>query len=111
MGLSLLTAQKVQHIARLGNVRKIDLGSDFIAVAAAGALRPGRARRVTRPAEVSPHLVGFVILERTRMGLLLGDAHLSQHIENSFAFNFQLPGQIVDSNLAHPPFCSSGFSR
>ena len=27
-----------------------------------------------------------------------------QHVENSFAFNFQLPGEIVDSNLAHPAF-------
>jgi hypothetical protein len=38
------------------------------------------------------------------MGLLLGDANFRQDIENSFTFDFQLPGQIVDSNLTHPPF-------
>jgi hypothetical protein len=41
---------------------------------------------------MSPHFIGFVIFHRTGMGLLLGDAHLGQHIENRFAFNFQLPG-------------------
>jgi len=35
---------------------------------------------------------------------MLGDADYWKHIEYGFAFNFQLPGQIVDSNLAHPPF-------
>jgi hypothetical protein len=44
MNLRLLIAQQIQNVARLGNVRKVDLGSDFIAVAAAGALRPGRTR-------------------------------------------------------------------
>jgi len=44
MDLRLLIAQQIQNVARLGDVRKINLGSDFIAVAAAGALRPGRAR-------------------------------------------------------------------
>jgi hypothetical protein len=92
MSLGLLTAQKVQNVARLGNMRKINFGFDFVTVAAAGALCPGCARRITRLAEMSPHFVGFVILERTRMGLLLGDAHLGQYVENSFAFNFQLPG-------------------
>jgi hypothetical protein len=38
------------------------------------------------------------------MGLLLGHPDFLQDIENSLAFNFQLPGEIVDSNLAHPAF-------
>ena len=42
--LRMLVAQKVENISGLGDVRKIDLGSDFVAVVAAGALRPGGAR-------------------------------------------------------------------
>lgn len=38
------------------------------------------------------------------MGLLLGYAHFLQNIENSLALHFQFPGEIVDSNLAHPAF-------
>ena len=41
------------------------------------------------------------------MRLLLGDANFRKNVENRFAFNFQLPGQIVDSNLTHPPLISS----
>jgi hypothetical protein len=38
------------------------------------------------------------------MALLLGNPDLRKYFENRFAFNFQLSCQIVDSNLAHPPF-------
>jgi hypothetical protein len=45
------------------------------------------------------------------MGFLLGDTDFRQRIEDGFAFYFQLSGQIVDSNLAHPPLSSSELSR
>ena len=45
------------------------------------------------------------------MSLLLGDSDFRKYIENSFTLNFQLPCQIVDSNLAHPLFLSSTLSR
>jgi hypothetical protein len=45
------------------------------------------------------------------MRFFLGHANGRQRVENRPAFNFQLPGQIVDSNLTHPPFLSSGLSR
>jgi hypothetical protein len=38
------------------------------------------------------------------MRFFLGDSDFLKYVENSFAFNFQLSRQIVDSNLAHPPF-------
>jgi glyoxylase-like metal-dependent hydrolase (beta-lactamase superfamily II) len=38
------------------------------------------------------------------MALLLGDSDFGKHIENGLTFDFQLSCQIVDSNLAHPPF-------
>jgi hypothetical protein len=111
MGLSLLMAEEIQNIAGLRDMREIDLGLDFIAIAASRAMWTIGAGRLTGLVKMSPHLIGFEILERTRMGLLLGDTHLGKHIENSFAFNFQLPGQIIDSNLAHPPFAPPKFSR
>jgi hypothetical protein len=44
------------------------------------------------------------------MRLLFRNADQRQYIENCFTFDFQLPSQIVDSNLAHPPFVSSDMS-
>jgi hypothetical protein len=83
-------------------VRQIDLGLDFIGVApgARGAGGRGLGRRV----KVSPYLFGLVVLKRTGMGLFLGDSDFRKDIENSLAFDFQFPRQIVDSNLTHPPF-------
>jgi hypothetical protein len=66
---------------------------------------------LARSAEMGANFLGFVVFERTGMRLLLGDTDFGQHIENRFAFDFQLPGQIIDSNLTHPPLCSSALSR
>jgi hypothetical protein len=38
------------------------------------------------------------------MGFFLGYADVRQCVENGFAFDFQFPGKIVDSNLTHPAF-------
>ena len=38
------------------------------------------------------------------MGLLLRHPDGGKRIENGSALNFQLPSEIVDSNLAHPAF-------
>ncbi len=101
--LCLLLPKKIQNIARLGDVRKINLGFDFVTVMAGGALWLGSGVRFPLPLEVSTHLVRFVILQRTGMGLFLGDTDCCKHIENRPALDFQLSSQIVDSNLAHPP--------
>ena len=50
---------------------------------------------------------GFVLFQGTGMRFLLGDADFGQYIENGFALDFQLSGQIVDSNLTHSPLSSS----
>ncbi len=83
---------------------EVDLGLDFIAV---GARRPGRSTGTLRRAgnaETGTDFVRFMVFERTGMALLLGDSDFRKHIENGLAFDFQLSCQIVDSNLAHPPF-------
>src|SRR6202044_3289907 len=45
-----------------------------------------------------------MLLKRTGMGLLLRPPDDRKRDENGFAFNFQLPCKIVDSNLTHPAF-------
>lgn len=87
----------LQYIARLGNLRQVDLGLRLI-----GNL--GRLGRVSAlPGVVLLDLLRLVFFDGTGMCLLFGDADLRQHFENLFAFDFQLSSQIVDSNL-HPPF-------
>jgi hypothetical protein len=56
---------------------------------------------------MGPHLLCFMVFERAGVSLFLGDAYRRQHVQDGFAFNFQFPCQIVDSNLTHSPSCSS----
>jgi hypothetical protein len=93
----------LQYIARLGNVRQINLCLDFVGVAA----RTRRARwrgLCLGSTEMGPHLLCFMFLDRTGVRLFLSDANFEQNIKNRLALDFQLPGQIVNSNLTHPPF-------
>jgi hypothetical protein len=101
----------VQHIARSRNVGEIDLGLNLIAIDAAGARLFRGSLRFASGAQISAHLLRFVLFHGTGMRFLLSNAYFGKCVENSFAFDFQLPGQIVNSNLAHPPFLSSGLSR
>ncbi len=49
-----------------------------------------------------PHQVGFVIFQGTGVRFLLRDAYRGQDVKNFPALDFQLTGQIIDSNLTHP---------
>jgi hypothetical protein len=83
-------------------MREVDLGLDsFFAVSGTRSLRR-TGRRVGAAAEMSPHQFRFVIFQRTGVRLLLRNAHRGQYVKNFFALDFQLTGQIVDSNLTHP---------
>jgi hypothetical protein len=92
-------------------VRKIDLGLDLVwfDTAAAGAF-VGHLRFAGR-AEMGAYLRCLVFFDGTGVRLLLGHSNCCKCVENGSALNFQLPSQIVDSNLAHPPYLSSGLSR
>lgn len=98
---------ELQHISGLGDMRQVDLGLDSVFRASRpGGLRcrlPFRGGRL----EVRAYFFRFVVLERAGMSFLFRDAHNRQHVEYGFALNFQFPCQIVDSNLTHPPSCSS----
>jgi hypothetical protein len=106
-----LLADGIQNVARPGNMREIDLGLNSIAINAAGASVPGSALCFAGSAQVRTHLLRFVLFHGTGVRLLLRDAYFRKCVENGFTFDFQLPGQIVNSNLAHPPFHSSVLSR
>jgi len=110
--LLLLPNNRLQHVSRFRDVRKINLGPDLVwlgVTTARGRLR--RCLRLARAAEVNPNFFRFVLFERAGMGFLLSDTDFGQHIENRFALDFQLPSQIVNSNLTHPPLCSSELPR
>jgi hypothetical protein len=84
-------------------MREVDLGLDlFFAASGTRGFRRTR-RRVGSAAEMFAHQVRFVIFQRTGVRLLLCNAHRGQHVKNFLALDFQLTGQIVDSNLTHPP--------
>jgi hypothetical protein len=53
--------------------------------------------------EISAHTLGFITLERTRVGLLFGYANCRQSIQDFPALDFQFARQIIDSNFTHPP--------
>ena len=83
-------------------MREVNLSLDFVSFADCARLG-GRGLGFSGT-EVSPHLFRFVFLDRTGMRLLFSDADFDQDIKNRLALDFQFPGQIVDSNLTHPPF-------
>jgi hypothetical protein len=93
-----------QYISRPRDVRQINLGLDFFFAARGARSFARRGRRFGRAADVGAHLFCFVLLERTGMRLFLSHSDERQHVENGFALDFQLSGEIVDSNLAHPTF-------
>jgi hypothetical protein len=91
-------------------MREIDLRLESLCFGASGARGPC-ALSVAGGLKMGAHLLCFMVFKRAGMRLLLGDAHFGQHIEDCFAFYFQLSRQIVNSNLTHPPLCPSGLSR
>jgi hypothetical protein len=86
---------------------KVDLCPDFVGISAGRARAARGALRFGGSLKVGPHLHSFMFFNRTGVSLFFRDAHDGQHIENRFAFDFQLPRQIVNSNLTHPPSISS----
>lgn len=56
--------------------------------------------------EMRTYLVCLVLLQRTGVGFADAQAKFSQNIKNLPALDFQLPREIVDTNLTHPPLFS-----
>lgn len=99
----MLLADGIEHVARAGDMREINLSFDLIHRGTAGTGGSCRRMVTLRGTQISAHLLGFMLFQRAGMRLFLGHSHDRKCIENRFTFNFQLPCQIVNSNLTHPP--------
>jgi len=97
----LLGQNGLHHVANLGDVRQINLWLN--------SLRSLRRRGSAVGCPMQPllkmraDLVGFVLVNRTGVGLALGQSEFRQYIKNLTALDFHLSREIVDSNLTHPP--------
>jgi len=67
----------------------------------------GRLAAVTIDAEVLLDVLSNVLVNRAGVSLLLGHTELRQQFEYLVGFNFQLPRQLVDSNLLHIENCQA----
>ena len=85
-------------------MREIDLGLDFVALAAGAGRFGRRGLSFGSGAEMGAHFFCLVLLDRTGVRFVFGNSDFGQDIKNRLALDFQFPGQIVDSNLTHPPF-------
>jgi hypothetical protein len=84
-------------------MREVDLGLDLVfAVSSTRRSLRRTGCRIRAAAEMLSHQIRFVVFQRTGVRFLLRDTHRGQHVKNFLALDFQLTGQIVDSNLTHP---------
>ena len=98
-------AQQIRNVAGFGNMREIDLGFDLTLSSSRSATVSRRAR-CALPGKKLADTFGFVDFDRTRVRLLFRYPDFGKDIKDSFALDFQLPRQIVDSNFTHPPVFS-----
>jgi hypothetical protein len=98
LGFLLPRQNRLHHIAGLGDVGKINLGTIVLLASCA------RRRRWPRTAlKMTANLLSLMRFNGTRVSLALSQTHKFQSIENLLTLDFQLTRQIVNSNLTHPP--------
>ncbi len=108
-GLVGLLRDRFQHVSGLGDVRQVDLGLELLRLCTRTSA--GRAAAVLAVlSEVLFDALRLIHFDGAGVRLLLRDSDLHQQIENHFALDLKLPGQIVNSNLLmhsalFPPFC------
>jgi hypothetical protein len=52
-------------------------------------------------AKIAPQLLGIIVVDRAGMGQGFGDTELVQFIDDLTRLNFELPRQLIDSDLTH----------
>jgi hypothetical protein len=110
IGGGLLLLDGAERVAGARDVGEIDLGFEFFFAVLGGAGGPGGCGRgVAAGTNIFAHQFGFVVFERTGVRFLFGNADGREGVKNFPALDFQLPGQIIDSNLH--PFSLSFSSR
>jgi hypothetical protein len=101
----LLGQDRLQHIARLGDVRQIDLRNHSLTTRpcrTAGRM-PGRLRALVK---MRTNLLRFIPLQRAGVSLHAIDPEFRKNVDNRTRLHFQLACQIIDTNLTHPPLFS-----
>jgi hypothetical protein len=66
-----------------------------------GTLPPRRLLHCRFASQAPPHQHDLIVLQRTGMRLLVGDAQVRKQLEDRAGLNFQFPSQFVDANFAH----------
>ena len=66
---------------------------------------PHRQRLPTVAVKMAAHQFRYVIVHRTGMRLLLGNAELWQHLNHLMRGDLQLPGQLVYPDFTHSKDC------
>jgi len=99
----LLLEDGLERIARLGNVREVELRLEIVFVGGAALGRPLPSISAALP-EMRLHLLRFFYADRTGVGFLFGYADLQENVKNSSALDLEFSRQIINSNLVyHPP--------
>jgi hypothetical protein len=99
--LLLLGQNGLQHVAGLGDMRQINLGSNDLR--GARCLRACLARGARSMHKMGAHLVGLIVLQGTGVSFAGGQAKFCKHVKNLLALDLQLARENIDSNLTHQP--------
>jgi hypothetical protein len=101
------------NIARLGDMRQVNLGLEFLGrgrwtgAAASAAAGLGILRKIPL------YTLRFIHFNRAGVRFLFRYTDLDENVEDLFALYLKFPRQIIDSNLRHaallPPYCAVGY--
>jgi hypothetical protein len=90
-------------------VRQVNLGADLISTSTS-VPRLFSGSRLGVGHKVLPDFLRLINFDGTGMGLLFSDADGGKQIQDFLALDFQLSGEVVNSNLLlHPPCISPKF--
>jgi hypothetical protein len=92
-----LLRNRFQDVARLGDVRQVNLGLELFLSRIRSPTRCASCFAVFRV--VLPHELRFVHLDGAGVRLLLRDPNHGEDLEYHLCFNFELSRQIVNTNL------------
>jgi hypothetical protein len=75
----------------------------FLTILACGAraIPAAGKRRMGFTLVIPAQLIGLILVDRTGVGDFLGNAELMQLVDDLARLHFQLPRQLIDSNLTH----------
>jgi hypothetical protein len=105
---------KFSHITRLGDMRQVNLGFEFLCRRCGPRAAAGAAARLGMLRKILLHALRFIHFNRAGMRFLFCHTDLDESIEDRLALDLKFSRQIIDSNLLlHaallPPYCAYDF--